>query len=307
VPSSFTTRNSAPALPGYAAALGSLAHRERSGAIAIEGADRTAFLQGQLTQDVRGLDGGASRLAAGLTPKGKLLYFGTLVAEPDRFVLLLPADAVPGAVAHLAKYAAFQKAAVRDATAEYERWAVYGPGAAALRLPEGARMVAGGWDLAGEVVAPRALRSGVLAALAAAGSAEVAPDTAHVLRIEAGRPRLGVDADASTLPDEVGLQAAISATKGCYVGQEIVARLRTYGRVSRRLVGFRFPEVALSEGAAFPDPGKPGHDLGRVTSVALSPRFGAIGLGFASRDVALGAVLRGPAGETAEVTELPFS
>jgi folate-binding protein YgfZ len=307
VPSSSTTRSSPPSPPGYAAARESLAHRERSGAVAIEGADRVAFLQGQLTQEVRGLEAGASRPAAGLTPKGKLLFFGSLVAEADRLLLLLPSDAVPATVVHLARYAAFQKAAVRDASADYARFALYGPEAGALRLPAEARRVAGGWDLAGEILAPCALRGDVLAALEAAGSAEASPDAALALRVEAGRPVLGTDTDASTLPDEVGLQAAISTTKGCYVGQEVVARLRTYGRVSRRLVGFRFTGGEPLRGVSFPDPEKPSHDLGRVTSAVVSPRFGAVGLGYASRDVDVGAVLRNVSGESAEVSSLPFA
>ena len=307
MPSSSTTRSSPAAAQAYAAALESLAHRERSGAIAVSGTDRSAFLQGQLTQDVRGLEPGASRLTAGLTPKGKLLYFGSLVAEADRFLLLLPLDAVAAAVAHLSRYAVFQKATVRDVSADYARFAVYGPGAAGLRLPDGARTLPGAWDIAGEILAPRTLRADALAALASAGSVEMPPETALVLRIEAGRPRVGIDTDASTLPDEVGLEAAISTTKGCYVGQEIVARLRTYGRVSRRLVGFRFAGEPLPPGTAFPDPRKPGHDLGRVTSSALSPRFGGIGLGFAARDVEEGRRFEAAGGGAAVVVKLPFA
>ena len=76
-----------------------------------------------------------------------------------------------------------------------------------------------------------------------AGSLDVPEDVAEILRLEAARPRFGFDMDATHLPDEVGLAAAISTTKGCYVGQEVVARLRTYGRVNKRLVRFRFPSA----------------------------------------------------------------
>ncbi len=295
------------ALPeDYLAARQRLGHRPRAGVVAVEGADRETFLQGQLTQDVRGLAPGQSRPAAGLTPKGKLLYFGTLAAEPDRLLLLLPADAVAGAVAHLGKYAVFQKVTVRDASAAYVRIALYGPGAVDAPRPAGATRLPPEWELAGELLGPAALESEILRALENAGSTAVGRESAEALRVEAGRPQLGKDADATHLADEVGLRAAISTTKGCYVGQEIVARTRTYGRVNRRLVGFRFPEGPVAEGTVFPDPGHPQLELARVTSSVASPRLGPIGLGYAFRDVLAGAALPS-AGPTALVVELPFA
>ena len=308
MPSLSTTRSR----PGttvpedYAAARNRLAHRVRTGVVAVEGADRAAFLQGQLTQDVRGLAPGESRLAAGLTAKGKLLYFGRLVAEADRLLLLVPASAAPGVAGHLAKYAAFQKASARDATAEFVRIALYGPEASGLvgtvRLPAE-------WDHAGELLAPEGARAAILEELSSAGSVPVSESTSEILRVEAGRPRWGQDATEANLAEEIGLQAAISATKGCYVGQEIVARMRTYGKVNRRLAGLRFPEGPVAAGTSYPDPGKPQLELARVTSSVVSPRFGAIGLGFVFRDVAEGAAL-GSAGSptpTAVVSALPFS
>jgi folate-binding Fe-S cluster repair protein YgfZ len=93
------------------------------------------------------------------------------------------------------------------------------------------------------------------------------------------------------------------------VGQEIVARLRTYGRVNRRLVGFRFPLAPVAAGTSFPNPEKAGQELGRVTSSVVSPRFGPIGLGLAFREVSEGATLTEPGDpdRAAVVTALPFS
>jgi tRNA-modifying protein YgfZ len=293
----------------YAAAHEGRAHRERRGVVAIEGEDRIAFLQGQLTQDVRGLSPGESRFAAGLSPKGKLLYFGRLLAEPGRLLLLVPAAAAPSVAAHLGKYAAFQKAAVRDATAAYVRIALYGPAAAAAAVPEGAWRLPPEWEHSGEIVAPSTLRSGILDGLGAAGSREVSEPTAEILRVEAGRPRLLQDATEANLAEEIGLEAAISDSKGCYVGQEIVARMRTYGRVNRRLAGFRFPGETITAGTVFPDPARPALELARVTSSVVSPRFGPIGLGLAFRDVAEGAALTLPGRPqpSAVVCGLPFA
>ncbi len=291
----------------YASARSGIAHRARSGAIAVEGPDREAFLQGQLTQDVRGLGPGHSRPAAGLTPKGKLLYFGRLVAEADRFLFLLPADGVASATAHLAKYAVFQKVTVRDASADVVRIGLYGPRAAALAVPPPAIRLPAEWDLAGEILAPASAGPDLHRWLEGSGSTLLSEDSAEALRIEAGRPRLGRDADDSSLPEEAGLSSAIAANKGCYVGQEIVARMRTYGRANRRLVGFRFSGGTLAPGTAFTDPDKPSLELARVTSAVVSPRLGPIGLGYAFRDVADGASLPPGGPGAAIVAGLPFA
>jgi folate-binding protein YgfZ len=274
--------------------------------LSVSGVDRQAFLQGQLTQDARGLREGEARRMAGLTAKGKLLFFGWLVGEPERALLLVAASARGAASAHLARFAAFQKVSVDDVSDQYAAWGLYGP-ASSLTLPAGAVLLPAEGEMSAGVFAPAPDAARVAAALAGAGSRELAEDEAEVLRIEAGRPRFGIDADGSNLPDEVGLESAISTDKGCYVGQEVVARLRTYGKVSRRLVGFRFAERPLARGTVFPDPEKPDHELGRVTSSAASPRFGPIGLGFASRGVDDGATLVAPGGASAAVTPLPFA
>lgn len=301
-------RPDAPA--DYTAALSHLGHRFREpGVIAVEGPDREAFLQGQLTQDTRGLAPGQSRPMAGLTPKGKLLYFGRLAAQTDRLLLLLPAEARAAVADHLRKYAVFQKVSVTDPSDEFVLLGLYGPGAGSFAGPQGSIALPADGELALALLAAAVDRATLSAALARAGSTAVSATSAEILRVEAGRPRFGTDAGQDNLPDELGLQAAISTTKGCYVGQEIVARLRTYGRVNRRLVGFRFPEEPVAPGTVFVDPEKESLELGRVTSSVVSPRFGPIGLGFAFRDVEQGRALRlaaNPA-QCAIVAPLPFA
>jgi len=293
--------------PDDFAARSRLAHRfRRAAVVGVSGPDREAFLQGQVTQDVRGLRPGDARPAAGLTPKGKILYAGWLVAEPERYLLVLPGQEAASILAHLSRYAAFQKASVHDLTAACVLLGLYGPGTASFDAPSDTRRLPAEREIAASLLAPADRRDGLETALRAAGSVAISDATAEALRVEAGRPRLGTDADESNLLDEVGLGDAVSSTKGCYVGQEVVARLRTYGRVSRRLVGFRFPDGGVSTGARFIDPAKPAHELARVTSVAISPRFGSIGLGMASRDVPDGHVFAADGG-AAVVTPLPFS
>jgi folate-binding protein YgfZ len=304
-------KNSHPDAPAdYTAALFALGHRFRdAGVLAVEGPDREAFLQGQLTQDTRGLAPGQSRPMAGLSPKGKLLYFGRLAAVAEQLLLIVAASGRAAVVEHLRKYAVFQKVSVIDRSDELLLVGLYGPGAGALAAPDGSVALPADGEFAAGLLVPAGGRPAVEAALAREGSIPVSTDTAEILRVEAGRPRFGVENDPNSLPDELSLQAAISTTKGCYVGQEIVARLRTYGRVNRRLVGFRFPEEDVPPGTVFSDPAKESLELGRVTSAVASPRFGPVGLGLAFRDVAEGAALRladAPA-RCAVVAPLPFA
>ena len=304
-------KNSHPDAPDdYAAALFALGHRFRdAGVLAVEGPDREAFLQGQLTQDTRSLAPGQSRPMAGLTPKGKLLYFGRLASFAEQLLLIVAASARAAVVEHLRKYAVFQKVSVTDRSDELLLLGLYGPGACELAGPDGSLALPADGEFAAGLLVPAGTRATVEAGLARAGSIPVSADAGEILRVEAGRPRFGVESDSNSLPDELGLQAAISTTKGCYVGQEIVARLRTYGRVNRRLVGFRFPEETVPAGTVFSDPAKESLELGRVTSAVLSPRYGPVGLGLAFRDVAEGDALRladAPA-RCAVVAPLPFA
>jgi folate-binding protein YgfZ len=278
--------------PGYTAAREALAHRIRpAGVFDVAGEDRVAFLQGQLTQEMRNLAPDETREAAGLTPKGKLLFVARVLGLPDRIRLLMPQSLRTPVLEHLRKYAVFTKVAIEDRSDDFLRIGLYGPGAAAWAVPADALRLLRHGEFSAEILVPVALRAGAEGLLEAAGSKEVPDETAEILRLEAARPRFGSDMDATNLPDEVGLAAAISTTKGCYVGQEVVARLRTYGRVNRRLVRFGFPGRAIEPGTALrrPEDELPARiEAGRVTSSALSPTLGAIGLGFAFRDVAGG-------------------
>jgi len=276
-------------LPGYIAAREGLAHRLRpTTLLEVSGQDRIAFLQGQLTQEMKGLAPGETRAAAGLTPKGKLLFVARAVGETDRILLVLAAALRDPVLEHLRKYALGSRVTIQDRSEELFGVSLYGPGAAAVSVPRDAVLLPAEGEFSAGLLAPIAMRTEIETILGEAGSEEVSEETAEILRIEAGRPQFGIDMDSTNLPDEVGLANAISTTKGCYVGQEVVARLRTYGRVNRRLVRFRFPERKIDPGTplrrlAEEIPGKV--EAGRVTSSAVSPQSGAIGLGYAFRDV----------------------
>jgi folate-binding protein YgfZ len=301
------------AAPDDRAARGGLAHRVRPcGVLDLAGADRVAFLQGQLTQDVRAMAPAEVRPAAGLTPKGKIIYLARVLALPDALRLLVPAGAREGVLSHLTKYVIFQKVTIADRSDAFALFGLYGPRASGVATPEGAFPLPPEGEFSGEVLVPAGGAGDFEKMLEGAGSARLSEASAEVLRVEAGRPRFGSEVDETHFPDEVGLDAAISTTKGCYVGQEIVARTRTYGRVNRRLVGFRFPDGAIAAGSLLkrPEEAEPGKvEQGRVTSAVLSPVFGAIGLGYAFRDVPVGLRLVSASDPSrgAVVSVLPFS
>ena len=144
----------------------------------------------------------------------------------------------------------------------------------------------------------------VRAALEAPGATPVSEDAAEIVRVERGRPRYGFDLDDSTIPQEAGLNArAVSFTKGCYVGQETVARLFYRGKPNRHLRGLRLSEPA--EVGAQLQLGD--RVVGRLTSSVVSPALGPIALALVRREAAVGETVDVEGGATAEVVELPFA
>jgi folate-binding protein YgfZ len=149
-------------------------------------------------------------------------------------------------------------------------------------------------------------------ALREAGAVEASEDGAEVLRIEAGRPRFGVDMDENTIPLEAGIERrAISFTKGCYPGQEVITRVlhRGHGRVAKKLVGVSvYGSVVPARGDRFVVDDR---EVGRVTSAALSPSLQSpIALGYVQRDFAAPAtavsIVHDGQRLPAKVVELPF-
>jgi tRNA-modifying protein YgfZ len=142
------------------------------------------------------------------------------------------------------------------------------------------------------------------AALERAGAAPVSEAAVECLRVERGRPRYGIELDETVIPQEAGLNArAVSFSKGCYVGQETVARLHYRGKPNRHLRGLLLSAPAQTGDELALD----GRTVGRVGTVADSPRLGPIALGFVRREIELGStVLAGGEAIEARVVELPF-
>lgn len=273
----------------------------------LEGADAAPFLHGLVTNDVKRLRPSQGCAALFLTPKGKLRGEATVLALDGRLLLDAPPLLHSRLLEILGTYLPFHPTVtLLDVTEETAVLHVEGPEAEAVLLRAGAapppsephahaalelagvpllavaesRGGAPGWDLRLAASAAPA----VAAALAAAGATPSSLEALDAARIEAGVPWWGRELDESVLPDEAGLAAsAVSYTKGCYVGQETVARIKTYGHVNRHLVGLLGPAGAtLSAGGEL----RTGDDkVGAVTSAALSARLGrAVGLGFVRRE-----------------------
>ena len=288
--------------------------------VSLAGPDTESLLQGVVSQDVKALAAGHHAPALLLTPKGGLIAaLEILRLSHDAF--LVACDALVGeAVAKkLARYVISEDVVVTDVTADHAVLSLRGPKAPAIadaeRLAPGALAVEGttavvrseiGGLAAVDLVLLRPAAAAKRLALVAAGAVEVDAAFAEGLRVESGRIRSGKDADEATLGPETRLESvAVSYTKGCYVGQETIARIKTYGQVNRLLVGLTFEGEPPREGDAVTIDGK---DVGKVTSVARGPRLGRpIALATVRREHAdLGTrVLAGAVSAT--VAALPFA
>lgn len=282
--------------------------------VRVTGTDRTTWLQGLLTNDVAALTPGRGCYAAWLTPQGRMItdmrVFETgtavwldvpapmaaaLAAKLDGMIFAedvavtavgdeLAVVGVHGPMAAPAFAAAFGGVVT---AADLQDWAVYQH--AELALEGGAARVVHveTFGVPGyEIWADASRLPALTAALRSAGAVSAPRDVAEVARIEAGRPRFLVDMDEHTIPLEAGIEdEAISFTKGCYVGQEVIVRVvqRGGGRVAKKLVGLAFEGTATPKAGAGVRAGT--RDVGVVTSAALSPMLGrAIALAYVHRD-----------------------
>jgi folate-binding protein YgfZ len=285
--------------------------RSDRGKLLLTGAEAAEYLQGQVTNDVEALASGQGCYAALLTHKGKVVADMRILRGPDWLLI----DTEPHALAPLARnvemYSIGRDVQVRDVTAERAILSLVGP-AAGAKLDAEPPPEEHGWvegehgiyvttDLGVDVICAADDADAVRAAL---GVEPVSPEAAELVRIEAGRPRHGFDFDAETIPQEAGLNdRAVSFTKGCYVGQETVARLHYKGKPNRHLRGLELSEPGQRGDAVMLGD----REVGRIGSTAVSPVHGPIALALVRREAAPGAeVAVGEAGNPAVVVEVPF-
>ena len=281
--------------------------------LAVAGNDRASFLQGLLTNEVQALKAGEGCYAAWLTPQGRMLTDMHLLESDGMMLLDVPASQAEATLARLDQFLFSEDVKLGSLAGALTSVWVHGPAAAAAleRSLDGASGL-GAWvqyhhehvGFAGEsLVLARidqlgvpgfcaylsaANRGALIAALEAAGARQVSPEAIAAARIEAAYPIFGTDMTADTIPLEAGIEPrAISTTKGCYVGQEVIIRVlhRGHGRVARRLVTLRLDGADGVEPRAKITNGD--RDAGFVTSIAVSPASGTIALGYVHRDAAV--------------------
>jgi len=302
-----------------------LIDRSERGKLALTGTERKAFLAGQVTNDIEGLTPGTGCYAAFLTHKGKMLGdLRVLAAEDDEAEpeLLLDTDRanLQALFDLVRRFKIGYEVELHKRTVQRGLLSLIGPAARAVARAEAVpvdehahrpgqiagqpvRLIA--TDLGIDVLCEADATDDVRAALLAAGAAPVCEDAAEIVRVETGRPRYGVDVDDATIPQEAGLNArAVSFTKGCYVGQETVARLFYRGKPNRHLRGLKLSEPGIADGAQL----RLGERIvGTLTSSLVSPTFGPIGLALVRREASPGDTVQVAGGATAEVVELPFA
>jgi len=304
------------------------------GLIEVGGGDRVRWLDGMLSNDITALhvgDESSGCYATTLTAKGRIVADLHVLVREAPFWLETAAAAVPKILEHFERHLIADDVSLRDLGSSFDRLAVEGPLAA--RLLESAagasldlvadcckdirigeiEVVAARYGWSGEVgfqlLVPAGSGETVAKEIEAAGSdsksVSVGQKTLEILRIEAGVPRYGAEIDETVLPAEARLGRAVAQSKGCYVGQEVVARMEAAGRVSHLLVGLAMGEDPAPEtGSEITTAGK---RVGEVTSSCRSALAGSIALGFVrAAHSATGTDLL-IAGRPARVAALPFA
>ena len=295
-----------------------LLDRSGRGKLMLSGSEAAEYLQGQLTNDVEALAPGEGQYAALLDRKGHVQAdMRVLRPGAEEIWIDTEAAALEPARRHLEMYKIGRNVAIADLTAERAILSLLGPRSAELAgtaaLPEnacettsvgGVECLAVGTEWGIDLIVRAAEADGLRRAPAGGGAPEVSDAVAEVLRIEAGRPRFGAELGPETMPAEAGIvERAVSFTKGCYIGQEPVARLHYRGRPNRTLRGLELSAPA-EPGAALRLGEK---EVGRVGSACLSPGRGPIALAIVRREAEPGAELAvGEDGVTARVVDLPF-
>jgi folate-binding protein YgfZ len=306
--------------------------RSERGKLALSGSGAVEFLNGQVTNELMTLHPGEGRYAAFLTAKGKMLGDLRILAvgdhqdeAPSELLLDTERVALQALFDMIRRFKIGYEVELHKRTLERGLVSLIGPGAATLatgdedergRLAdvehanapvriEGIACLAVRTDVGVDLICDAADTDRLLEILGGRGALAVSEHAAECLRVERGRPRYGVDLDDSVIPQEAGLnERAVSFTKGCYVGQETVARLYYKGKPNRHLRGLKLSAPASAgEGLLLGE-----RVVGHVGSAVLSPRLGPIALALVRREAEPGTTVSvGEHGTSAEVLELPFA
>jgi tRNA-modifying protein YgfZ len=296
-----------------------LVDRSERGKLLVRGSEAAEYLQGQLTNDIEALEPDQGCYAALLDHKGHMRADVRVLHLSNGDIWLDTEKAATEALrSHLDMYKIGREVELAD---ESEAWSIIsliGPAAYEVAgtgplSPEyaqrhyerdGIEVLAVATDLGVDLIARAEFAAPLREALAGAGAATVSTDAAEIVRVESGRPRFGREMTTATIPAEAGLdERAVSFSKGCYIGQETVARLHYKGKPNRHLRGLRLS--APAEGGA--PLSLAGKQVGEIGTACLSPAFGPIALAIVRREAEPGDTVEvGDDGVTATLSDLPF-
>jgi len=297
-----------------------LVDRSERGKLALTGPGAKEFLAGQVTNDTEALAPGSGCYAAFLTPKGKMLGDLRILDRGEELSLDTERVALQALFDMIRRFKIGYDVQLHKRTVERGLLSLLGPDApriaGAETLPavehanaaaelDGIATIVARTDTGVDLICDAADTEELKRALRDRGAALASEAAAEIVRVEHGRPRYGIDLDETVIPQEGGLnERAVSFTKGCYVGQETVARLYYKGKPNRHLRGLRLTA-----------PVEPGAELrlgersvGRLTSSVRSPAHGPIGLALVRREAEPGSLVSVDEHSVeAEVVELPFA
>jgi folate-binding protein YgfZ len=296
-----------------------LVDRSERGKLALSGVGAKEFLQGQVSNDIEALEAGHGCYAAFLTQKGKMLGDLRVLDAGDELLLDTERVSLQALFNMIRRFSLGYDVELHKRTLERGLLSLIGPDAEAVadvpalgeREHSHVRFALDGIDVrairadAGVDLLCDSAETGALrAALQQRGAVPVADETAEILRVERGRPRYGLELDDTVIPEEAGLnERAVSFTKGCYVGQETVARLHYRGKPNRHLRGLKLSAPAAYSAEIVSDE----RVVGRLATTVVSPRLGPIALALVRREAPPGTVVAvGEQAEPATVVELPF-
>jgi len=327
-------------LPGEHAALdesAGICDLSFRGRLCVLGADRVKFLNGQVTNNVKDLRTGEGCYAALVSAKGKIQSDLHIYILENEILLEFEPGLNEAVQQRLEKYIIAEDAQVADVSAHYGLWSVQGPKAAAVIKPwnfaisekpnalakiddpalgeiyvmNRVRTRSAGYDMFVPSAAMPAVASQLVTAATETGGRFCGWRALETARLEAGLPRFGADMDETNLASEALDTGAISYSKGCYIGQEVIARIRTYGQVAKALHGLRLPDNL----PALPVKGDKLYlgdkEAGYITSATASPRLKAnIALGYVRREAnqtGTELLLQTPSAKVpVKIVELPF-
>ena len=243
-------------------------YEQKRGLIAVWGKEAVQFLDGMITNDMKTLEDGQQMLAAFPNAQGRLIAVVRVLRQGDRFLIETEEATREKLHNNLFRFTFAGDFFVEDLSDSHQYFEIIGASEGNLLPADAIRFDARG--LTGYFV-PAASASGLIDSFTDSGAVRIDDELYETLRIEQGIPKYGIDMDETTIVPELGFPEMISYTKGCYVGQEIIARIHFRGHVAKQLTGLTSVGPIETESQLTAPDGKP---AGRVTSVAHSSRLG---------------------------------